>query len=208
MWVAHPRGMGLHYITPLPLLPTFWLLLYIFSYRKYFPVFLINSFSVNSYNVGSPMREGELRVFLLHHLAVFLWWLVMFSIFSCACWPSVCLLWKNAYYFLIELFGFDIDLLLQFTLSSLNLPAFMPPSLKIGALAFFLKESEIYLTAMSPSNIGKHLLPFLHLFYLVSRHLEFLRTTVKYFLVPVDQFCSNINNDIPGIFKWNNLVTL
>ena len=34
----------------------------------------------------------------------------MFSIFSCACWPSVCLLWKNAYYFLIELFGFDIDL--------------------------------------------------------------------------------------------------
>ena len=110
MWVALPRGMGLHYITPLTLLPTFWLLLYIFSYRKYFPVFLINSFSVNSYNVGSPMREGELRVFLLHHLAVFLWWLVMFSIFSCACWPSVCLLWKNAYYFLIELFGFDIDL--------------------------------------------------------------------------------------------------
>ena len=24
----------------------------------------------------------------------FSWWLVMLSIFSCACWPSVCLLWK------------------------------------------------------------------------------------------------------------------
>ena len=104
-----PQGYGSSlYYTSLPLLPTFWLLLYIFSYRRYFPVLLINSFSVNIYNVGLPMREGELRVFLLHHLAVFLWWLMMFSIFSCACWPSVCLLCKNAYYFLIELF--DIDL--------------------------------------------------------------------------------------------------
>ena len=28
---------------------------------------------------------------------VFLWWLVIFSIFSHACWPSVCLLRKNVY---------------------------------------------------------------------------------------------------------------
>ena len=27
----------------------------------------------------------------------FSWWLVMLSIFSFVCWPSVCLLWKNAY---------------------------------------------------------------------------------------------------------------
>ena len=27
----------------------------------------------------------------------FLWWLVMLSIFSCARWPSVCILWKNVY---------------------------------------------------------------------------------------------------------------
>ena len=27
----------------------------------------------------------------------FPWWLVMLSIFSCVCWPSVCLLWKNVY---------------------------------------------------------------------------------------------------------------
>ena len=37
----------------------------------------------------------------------------MLSIFSCACWPSVCLLWRNVYLgllpiFLIELFGFLI----------------------------------------------------------------------------------------------------
>ena len=28
---------------------------------------------------------------------VFLWWLMMLSIFSCTYWPSVCLLWKNVY---------------------------------------------------------------------------------------------------------------
>ena len=27
----------------------------------------------------------------------FSWWLVMLSIFSFVCWPSVCLLWKNDY---------------------------------------------------------------------------------------------------------------
>ena len=26
----------------------------------------------------------------------FLWWLMMLSIFPCACWPSVCLLWKTS----------------------------------------------------------------------------------------------------------------
>ena len=28
---------------------------------------------------------------------VFPWWLVMLSIFSCFCWQSVCVLWKNVY---------------------------------------------------------------------------------------------------------------
>ena len=41
----------------------------------------------------------------------FLWWLVMLSIVSCACWPSVCLLWKKCLFrtsahFLIGLFAF------------------------------------------------------------------------------------------------------
>ena len=27
----------------------------------------------------------------------FPWWLEMLSIFSCVCWPSVCLFWKNVY---------------------------------------------------------------------------------------------------------------
>ena len=40
----------------------------------------------------------------------FHWWLMMLSIFSCVCWPSVCLLWTNAYLdplpiFLTGLFG-------------------------------------------------------------------------------------------------------
>ena len=34
----------------------------------------------------------------------FLWWLEMLSIFSCACWLSVCLLWKNVYSGLLLIF--------------------------------------------------------------------------------------------------------
>ena len=38
----------------------------------------------------------------------------MLSIFSCACWPSICLLWKNVYsipllIFLIRMFGFFVE---------------------------------------------------------------------------------------------------
>ena len=36
---------------------------------------------------------------LLWFCFVSLWWLVMVITFSCACWPSVCLLWKNTYSF-------------------------------------------------------------------------------------------------------------
>ena len=34
------------------------------------------------------------RWFSLWFSFAFLWWLVMLSIFSCSCWPSVYLLWK------------------------------------------------------------------------------------------------------------------
>ena len=34
----------------------------------------------------------------------FPWWLTMLSVFSCAFWPSVCLLWKNWYSGLLFLF--------------------------------------------------------------------------------------------------------
>ena len=30
-------------------------------------------------------------------ICIFLWWLVILNIFSCVCWPFVCLLWKNIY---------------------------------------------------------------------------------------------------------------
>ena len=40
----------------------------------------------------------------------FSWWLVMLSIFSCACWPSVCL-WKNVYSSLLPIFKSDFFLI-------------------------------------------------------------------------------------------------
>ena len=33
------------------------------------------------------------------------WWLVMLSIFSYACWPSACILWKNVYSGLLTIFN-------------------------------------------------------------------------------------------------------
>ena len=37
------------------------------------------------------------QVWSLWFWFTFPWWLVMFSTFSCTCWPFVCLLWKNVY---------------------------------------------------------------------------------------------------------------
>ena len=37
---------------------------------------------------------------------VFLWWLLMLSIFSCACWPSAFPLWKTIYSDLLPIFNF------------------------------------------------------------------------------------------------------
>ena len=37
----------------------------------------------------------------------FLWWLMILSIFSCNCWPSACLLWKNVYSDLLPIFKLD-----------------------------------------------------------------------------------------------------
>ena len=36
------------------------------------------------------------------------WWLVMFHTFSCSCWPSIYLLWKNVYLDLLSLFNWFI----------------------------------------------------------------------------------------------------
>ena len=37
----------------------------------------------------------------------FPWWLVMLNIFSCICWPAVCVLWKNVYSDILPLFKLD-----------------------------------------------------------------------------------------------------
>ena len=49
----------------------------------------------------------------------FPWWLVMLSIFSCVCWPSVCLLWKNVYsdhglFFNQDACFFDVEFFFKF----------------------------------------------------------------------------------------------
>ena len=36
------------------------------------------------------------------------WWLEMWSIFSCLCWPSVCLLWRNVYSGLLPILWFGL----------------------------------------------------------------------------------------------------
>ena len=38
----------------------------------------------------------------------FLWWLMMLNIFSCACRPSVCILWKNVYSSLRPIFKIEL----------------------------------------------------------------------------------------------------
>ena len=43
-----------------------------------------------------------------------LWWLVMSSIFSCACWASVCLLCKNVYSDPLPIFKNQIFFAIQF----------------------------------------------------------------------------------------------
>ena len=45
-----------------------------------------------------------MRWYLLWFKFSFLWWLTILGIFSRACWPSVCLLWKNVYSGLLPIF--------------------------------------------------------------------------------------------------------
>ena len=45
---------------------------------------------------------------------------MMLSIFSCACWPSVCLLWRNVYLGLCPFFNWFILLLLLLLLSCIK----------------------------------------------------------------------------------------
>lgn len=47
---------------------------------------------------------------------ILLWW-VMLSIFSCICWPSACLLWKNVYSGPVPIFNWILDYLFCLVLS-------------------------------------------------------------------------------------------
>lgn len=64
---------------------------YIFSCTRLFLIFLINSWALNICNLIMPMRGGELRVFLLHHLHQGFLWLSHLhadysQIHSCCSW--------------------------------------------------------------------------------------------------------------------------
>ena len=54
------------------------------------------------------------RWHLIVALFAFIWWLVMLSIFLCACWhfciSSLEKMFSSSAHFLIELFGFDAEL--------------------------------------------------------------------------------------------------
>ena len=65
LFVVHTLGnMGLDSIMTLPSYCLMWFLLHIFSCRS----FLVDGCSINSCNFVVPLKGGELRVFLLHHI--------------------------------------------------------------------------------------------------------------------------------------------
>ena len=54
----------------------------------------------------------------------------MLNIFSCACWPSVCLLWRNIYLDLLPIFGLDCLLLILNCMGCLYILEIKPLSVR------------------------------------------------------------------------------
>ena len=54
-----------------------------------------------------------MKWYLLWFWFAFAWWLVVLSTFSCASWPSVCLLWENVYSDCLFFFFFFVCLFLN-----------------------------------------------------------------------------------------------
>ena len=84
------------------------------------PTFVVSCHFGNSHSDSWEMTtySGKFWFALLR-------WLVMLSIFSSACWPSVCLLWKNVYSDHLPIFNlivclFVIDLYELFTYLNIN----------------------------------------------------------------------------------------
>jgi len=60
-------------------------------------------------------------VFVIVSGCALLWWLLMLSIFSCACWPSAFPLWKTIYSDLLPIFNFFLMLSCKSYLYLLNI---------------------------------------------------------------------------------------
>ena len=64
LWFTHLGIWGLTLLRLCPPIVSLWFLLHVFSCRS----FLIDGCSINSCNFVVPLKGGELRVFLLHHI--------------------------------------------------------------------------------------------------------------------------------------------
>ena len=69
-------------------------------FSKFLPTFAIFCLFNNSH-----LKRYE--VISLWFLLAFPGWLVMLNIFSCCCWPPVCIVWKNAYSAPLPIFNQD-----------------------------------------------------------------------------------------------------
>ena len=87
---------------------SFWgpsIVLYIVAAPVYIPTSIVWGFSFLHILSHGYLLSFFISVrWYLMFLISISWWLVMLRIFSCACWPSVCLLWKTIYSYILPIF--------------------------------------------------------------------------------------------------------
>ena len=76
---------------------------------------------------------------------------MMLSIFSCICWPSVCLLWRNIYLSLLPRFCFFFHFFLLICMSCLYI--FINPLL-LALFASIFSHSEVCVFILSFEGMG------------------------------------------------------
>ena len=66
-------------------------------YSKWISLFSISLPTLFICSLFDNSHSDSGKLYLIVVWFAFPWWLMMLSIFSCVCWPSLCLLWKNVY---------------------------------------------------------------------------------------------------------------